>query len=54
MFIDIFVARSPISLLSHANSLYLQTYMDAPWASDPSDRRSLSAYHVLLGDSLII
>ena len=28
-------------------------YSDATWASDPSDRRSLSAYCVFLGDSLI-
>jgi hypothetical protein len=34
-------------------SLQLQTYCDATWASDPSDRRSLSAYYVFLSGSLI-
>uniref|UniRef100_A0ACD5X659 Uncharacterized protein n=1 Tax=Avena sativa TaxID=4498 RepID=A0ACD5X659_AVESA len=33
--------------------LQLQCYSDATWASDPSDRRSLSAYCVFLGGSLI-
>jgi hypothetical protein len=33
--------------------LQLQAYCDATWASDPSDRRSLSAYCVFLGGSLI-
>jgi hypothetical protein len=37
----------------HSNSLQLQTYCDATWASDPSDCRSLSAYCVFLGGSLI-
>jgi hypothetical protein len=36
-----------------SSSLQLQAYCDATWASDPSDRRSLSAYYVFLGDSLI-
>jgi hypothetical protein len=36
-----------------SSSLQLQTYCDATWASDPSDRRSLSAYYVFLGGSLI-
>jgi hypothetical protein len=35
------------------SSLQLQAYSDATWASDPSDRRSLSAYCVFLGSSLI-
>jgi hypothetical protein len=35
------------------SSLQLQTYCDATWASDPSDRCSLSAYCVFLGGSLI-
>jgi hypothetical protein len=34
-------------------SLQLQAYCDATWASDPSDHRSLSAYYVFLGGSLI-
>jgi hypothetical protein len=37
----------------HSGSLQLQAYSDAIWASDPSDRRSLSAYCVFLGGSLI-
>jgi hypothetical protein len=36
-----------------SSSLQLQAYSDATWASDPSDRRSLSAYCVFLGGSLI-
>ena len=36
-----------------SNSLQLQAYSDATWASDPSDRGSLSAYFVFLGGSLI-
>jgi hypothetical protein len=37
-----------------SSSLQLQAYSDATWASsDPSDRRSLSAYSVFLGGSLI-
>jgi hypothetical protein len=36
-----------------SNSLQLQAYCDATWASDPSDRRSLSASCVFLGGSLI-
>ncbi|KAM3210839.1 hypothetical protein ACQJBY_064630 [Aegilops geniculata] len=36
-----------------SSSLELQAYSDATWASDPSDRRSLSAYCVFLGGSLI-
>jgi hypothetical protein len=38
---------------SHSSSLQLQTYCDATWASDSSGRRSLSAYYVFLGCSLI-
>jgi hypothetical protein len=37
----------------HSSSLELQAYCNATWASGPSDRRSLSAYYVFLGDSLI-
>jgi hypothetical protein len=37
----------------HSSSLQLQAYCDATWASDPSDRRSLSTYYVFLGGSLI-
>uniref|UniRef100_A0ACD5Z149 Uncharacterized protein n=1 Tax=Avena sativa TaxID=4498 RepID=A0ACD5Z149_AVESA len=36
-----------------SSSLQLQCYSDATRASDPSDRRSLSAYCVFLGGSLI-
>jgi hypothetical protein len=36
-----------------STSLELQAYSDATWASDHSDRRSLSAYCVFLGSSLI-
>ena len=36
-----------------SSSLQLQAYLDATWASDPSDRCSLSAYCVFLGGSLI-
>jgi hypothetical protein len=36
-----------------SSSLQLQAYCDATWASDPSDRRSLSYYCVFLGGSLI-
>ncbi|WVZ63565.1 hypothetical protein U9M48_013188, partial [Paspalum notatum var. saurae] len=36
-----------------SNSLQLQAYCDATWASDSSDHRSLSAYCVFLGGSLI-
>jgi hypothetical protein len=38
---------------SCCSSLQLQAYCDATWASDPSDRRSLFAYCVFLGGSLI-
>nr|XP_040245163.1 uncharacterized mitochondrial protein AtMg00810-like [Aegilops tauschii subsp. strangulata] len=36
-----------------SSSLELQAYSDATWASDPSNRCSLSAYCVFLGGSLI-
>jgi hypothetical protein len=36
-----------------SSSLQLQAYCDATWASDPSYRRSLSAYCVFLGGSLV-
>jgi len=36
-----------------SSSFQLQAYSDATWASDSSDRRSLSAYCVFLGGSLI-
>uniref|UniRef100_A0ACD5TEE6 Uncharacterized protein n=1 Tax=Avena sativa TaxID=4498 RepID=A0ACD5TEE6_AVESA len=36
-----------------SSSLQLQCYSDATWTSDPSDRRSLSAYCVFLRGSLI-
>jgi hypothetical protein len=36
-----------------SSSLQFQAYSDATWASDPSDRHSLSAYCVFLGGSLI-
>ena len=36
-----------------SSSLQLQAYSDATWASDPSDRHSLSAYCVFLGGFLI-
>ncbi|XP_039806165.1 uncharacterized mitochondrial protein AtMg00810-like [Panicum virgatum] len=36
-----------------SSSLQLQAYSDATWASDSSNRRSLSAYCVFLGGSLI-
>jgi hypothetical protein len=36
-----------------STSLQLQAYCDATWASDPSNRHSISAYCVFLGGSLI-
>jgi hypothetical protein len=36
-----------------SSPLELQTYSDATWASDPSNRRSLFTYCVFLGGSLI-
>jgi len=36
-----------------SSSLQLQAYSDATWASDPTDRQSLSAFCVFLGPSLI-
>jgi hypothetical protein len=39
---------------SHSSSLQLQAYCDATWTSNHSDRRSLSAYFVFLGGSLIV
>jgi hypothetical protein len=38
---------------SSSNSLQLHTYSDATWGFDPSDFKSLSAYCVFLGSSLI-
>jgi hypothetical protein len=38
---------------SRSSSLQLQAYCDATWASDLSDRLSLSAFYVFLGGSLI-
>jgi hypothetical protein len=38
---------------SRSSSLQLQAYCDATWASDPSDRRSLSTNCVFLCGSLI-
>jgi hypothetical protein len=38
--------------LSRSSSLQLQAYLDATWASDPSDLRSLSAHCVFFGGSL--
>jgi hypothetical protein len=36
-----------------SSSLQLQCYSDATWTSDPTDRRSFSAYYVFLGGSLV-
>ncbi|CAM8880258.1 unnamed protein product [Rhodiola kirilowii] len=36
-----------------SSSLHVQAYSDVTWASDPSDRRSLSSYCVFLGGSVI-
>ena len=38
---------------SSHSSLTLQTYSDADWAGDPTDRRSTTRYCFLLGDYLI-
>jgi hypothetical protein len=38
---------------SNSSSLQLHTYSDATWGSDPSDFKSLFAYCVFLGSSLI-
>ncbi|XP_057720187.1 uncharacterized mitochondrial protein AtMg00810-like [Arachis stenosperma] len=35
------------------SSLTLQTYSDADWAGDPTDRRSTTSYCLFLGDALI-
>jgi hypothetical protein len=42
-----------VGLFLIACSLQLQAYCDATWASDPSDYRSLSAYYIFLGGSII-
>ena len=34
-------------------SLTLQAYSDVDWARDPTDHRSTTGYHFLLGDFLI-
>jgi hypothetical protein len=44
---------SRLLFFSRSNSLQLHAYCDATWANDPSYRRSLSAYCVFLGGSLI-
>jgi hypothetical protein len=50
----IFVGLSLVVCSFHALVLYSsQAYCDATWASDPSDRHSLSAYYIFLGGSLI-
>jgi len=36
---------------AHDNSLQLHAYSDSTWASDPTDRRSVSSYCILLGSS---
>ena len=36
---------------AHDNSLQLHAYSDFTWASDPTDRRSVSGYCILLGSS---
>ena len=43
----------PLHYFLGSSSLQLQAYSDATWASDHSDRWSLSAYCVFLGGSLI-
>jgi hypothetical protein len=44
---------TPRLFFPRSSSLQLQAYCDATWASDPFDCRSLSAYCVFLGGSLI-
>ena len=36
---------------AHDNSLQLHAYSDSTWASDPTDRRFVSGYYILLGSS---
>ena len=36
---------------AHDNSLQLHAYSDSTWASDPTDRRSITGYCILLGSS---
>lgn len=40
-------------LFSQHSSLELRSYSDATWASDPSDRRSVTGFCLFLGSSLI-
>jgi hypothetical protein len=40
-------------LFPHSSPLQLQAYCNVTWASDPSNRRSLSVYYIIFGGSLI-
>jgi hypothetical protein len=51
-FFDIFMALS-IDASSSTSSLQLHAYSDTTWGSDPSSFKSLSAYCVFCGSSLI-